>query len=258
MYEIIKSRFGKAIRHYDSHAVAQKLIADKLFDLIGRVQKAENVLEIGCGTGNLSRRLLELSPGKLILNDICPGYAGILREKLACPVSTDPEDSAGGILFSCGNAQEITGKQFPVKFNLIASASAIQWLPDPLQFMIDCRALLAEDGLLAVSTFAPDNMQEVTSSSGYGLQYPPPEVIKSMLAKHYRLLHLSTGEITLTFPNPVDVLKHLKLTGVNGVNSTGWTKKDLKAFQERYETVRNPDGSYPLTYRPVFILCKQK
>lgn len=258
MYEIIKSRFGKAIRHYDNHAVAQKIIADRLFNLIDREQRTENVLEIGCGTGNLSRRLLELSPGKLILNDICPGYAEILRKKLASPVSTDPEDSTARILFSCGNAQEIIGKRFPAKFNLIASASAIQWLSDPLQFLIGCRSLLAADGLLAVSTFAPDNMQEVAFSSGCGLQYPSPEVIGRTLEQHYRLLHLSTGEITLTFPDPVDVLKHLKLTGVNGVNSTGWTKKDLTAFQERYQTVRNPDGSYPLTYRPVFILCKQK
>ncbi len=266
MYELIKSRFGKAAKYYDNNAVAQKIISDKLFSLIENTVKPQNILEIGCGTGNLSKRLLELSPEKLVLNDICPGYVSALEKKLGHKIVTEngtdemgcsnPE-SLPHITFYCKNAQELNENEFTSKFNLIASASAIQWMQNPLRFIIDCKKLMDDDGIAAISTFAPDNMCEVTSISGSGLKYSTLQEIRSALEKHYEILHLSAGEITLTFKEPVDILRHIKLTGTNGTNAAGWTKRDLEYFTEQYgNRYRSIDGSYPLTYKPVFIICR--
>ena len=55
----------------------------------------------------------------------------------------------------------------------------------------------------------------------------------------------------MAFDSPKDVLRHLQLTGVNGVESTAWTKKDLIKFENGY---KNLCSSRPtLTYNPIYI-----
>lgn len=279
MYELIKTRFGKAVQHYDTHAVAQKKISDTLFSLIsgengGRING--NILEIGCGTGNLSSQLLTLHPEKLVLNDICPEYAPVLAQKLTCeltvlPLGKSPLRSGnmpGKVLFACGNAGELAEnlkksgssptQASPYPFRLIASASAVQWLENPLEFIIGCKHIMEPDALLAISTFTPENLYQVSSITGCTLDYPSPEQIRTALEPHYTLLHLSVEEITLSFDEPAEVLRHLKLTGVNGIRSGRWIKKDLEHFITQYELYKTPEGTYPLTYKPIFILCRNK
>lgn len=264
MYELIKTRFGKAVHHYDTHATAQKEISDKLFTLLaghlsqttpGKEGRTGNFLEIGCGTGNLSGKLLSLAPDNLILNDICPEYLPILAQKLHC----DPTSPDSRLRFICTDAAELlrhpaTGSTSP--FRLIASASAIQWMENPLQFLIGCKQIMEPDALLAVSTFAPENLHQVNAITGCTLNYPTPEQIRQALAPHYTLLHLSCEEVTLSFSHPADILRHLKLTGVNGIRQHRWIKKDLEHFTAQYQQHRTPDGNYPLTYQPVFIVCR--
>lgn len=257
MYELIQARFGKAIQHYDKNAIAQKKITEKLFSLIGDLSP-ENILEIGCGTGNLSKKLLELNPVRLILNDICRNCTELLPQKLGEAVSVLPfENTNNRISFLCGDAQDIIKETMPVKFNLIASASAIQWMEDQLQFLINCKGILAPDAIIAVSTFAPGNMHEIAELEGCSLHYQSPVQIGRILETHYNLLHMSTQEIILTFRDPVEVLKHLKMTGVNGIHTKTWTKKHLALFVEEYNRrFRNSDGLCTLTYKPVYLIAQ--
>lgn len=250
MYELIRTRFEKAIQHYDNNAVAQKIISTELFALIQGSCTAEKILEIGCGTGNLSENLLKLYPKRLLLNDICKDYVPVIESKLA-------QSNHTNISFICADAQEIIGKDVTEKFNLIASSSAIQWMQNPLQFLIACKKMLIPGGILAISTFGPDNMREIAAINGTGLQYNSLEEIREALDPHYQLLHLSSSEIILTFKEPIDVLRHIKFTGVNGIHCRSWTKKDLHHFTETYNHhFRNAQGLCTLTYKPVFLLCK--
>jgi hypothetical protein len=55
----------------------------------------------------------------------------------------------------------------------------------------------------------------------------------------------------MAFESPKDVLKHLQSTGVNALEQTSWTKKDLSDFENGYNNIcsRRPT----LTYNPVYI-----
>ena len=55
----------------------------------------------------------------------------------------------------------------------------------------------------------------------------------------------------LAFENPKDVLKHLQLTGVNAIENTHWTKKDLIKFENGYANLCNKRPT--LTYNPIYI-----
>ena len=72
-------RFAQAGQSYVEHAIVQKQIAQHLFDLTQQYcpelfkNAVENVLEIGCGSGNLSHLLLKnMQIDHLILNDLYP------------------------------------------------------------------------------------------------------------------------------------------------------------------------------------------
>ena len=76
--QLITRRFSRAIESYNREATAQKQIAGRLNDMLAHYLPARprHVLEIGSGTGFLTRPLLRtFHPEKLILNDICQCFS---------------------------------------------------------------------------------------------------------------------------------------------------------------------------------------
>ena len=61
----------------------------------------------------------------------------------------------------------------------------------------------------------------------------------------------------LLFNSPVEVLKHMRLTGVNAISESSWTKRDLNKFCKSYENFMQ-NNKYILTYNPYYIVLKKK
>lgn len=71
--QLLKSRFSARLRDYDSLAVVQDAICGQLAEMTGRncTRPVDSALEIGSGTGFLTRRMLELYPHALwTINDL--------------------------------------------------------------------------------------------------------------------------------------------------------------------------------------------
>ena len=107
--------------------------------------------------------------------------------------------------------------------------------------------------------FTPDTLQEVKEISGQGLHYPTPEEEQSCLAKDYRIWQMEEERIVLTFSDPMEVLRHLKYTGVTA-NATGvWTKGKQAHFCEAYrERFATSEGKVTLTYTPLYLLASKQ
>ena len=154
--ERIITRFSRALDSYDLHADAQQQICRKLTGILSCYTGIhfQRALEIGCGTGGFTRLLKESCViDEWYLNDICDGC----REKVA---SLFPGQSP---LFIAGNAEEI---DFPGRFDLIASASAFQWMKEPIQFLHKLAGMLSPNGTLLFNTFAPGNLAEIRQLTG--------------------------------------------------------------------------------------------
>ena len=244
----VEQRFQKSISSYDANAVVQERICEKLISLVEQrgVSSFDNVLEIGAGTGLLTRKLLErFSVRSLTLNDLVPA--------MSTPLQAICNAYKTHVQFSMGDAEKI---EFPVGYDLVISASAIQWFTDFHSFMKKLKGILRPGGLVVLSTFAPGNLDEIRTLTYNGLQYMSVDDLENCLSQEFDVLSISEAADEMYFEDPIQVLKHLKLTGVNGNSTERWTQSKVHTFSEEYSQCFKTDKGYRLTYRPVYVVLR--
>lgn len=245
---LVIQRFAKATASYNRAANVQRQIACKMTNLLrGYLSPihCDSLLEIGCGSGLFSRMLLPVFlPQKAVLNDICAGVEELLTDLL-----TD------NVRFIAADAEAYP---FPGKQDLIASCSTLQWFTDPDNFFKRCHTLLHANGYLAFTTFGKNNFKEITATTGNSLLYRSKEELCSSLFANYDIVYVDEEIISLEFETPMDVLYHLKDTGVTGIRPYVWTRNKLYSFSQQYTEVFGNGKTVPLTYHPIYIIAKKK
>ena len=63
---------------------------------------------------------------------------------------------------------------------------------------------------------------------------------------------------TLYFNTPLEVLKHIKYSGTNGLKSLNWSVKKLREFDKYYRESFGINSKVTLTYNPVYMILKAK
>lgn len=246
--QLIAARFAKARNTYPREARVQQQIAKKMMLLIKEASMHfHHVIEFGCGTGSYSRLLLHtLQPETLLLNDLCHEMEECVKELCDGKI----------VRFVSGDAEMLN---LPEETDLITSCSTLQWFNAPEDFFIRCHHSLAENGILAFSTFGGTNMHEIRRLTGHGLNYLSVEKLQTLLSPNFDILHAEEEMISLPFPTPQTVLKHLKQTGVTGTEKRIWTRSRLQSFCEAYTTqFSDTAGNVSLTYHPIYIIARKK
>ncbi len=146
----IAARFGARAGSYESHAGLQEAVASRLAGLLPDLD-TPRVLELGCGTGLLSRHLVKRYPrGHFVLTDAAPAMIAECRRNLT---------QAGGprISYEVMDAGEAGGH---AGLDVIATSMTLHWLPDPAATLARLRRLLAPEGVLLYATLGPDSFAE--------------------------------------------------------------------------------------------------
>ena len=227
---LIGKRFSKAIGCYRHEAAAQRKIARSLIAMMADKtlpRHYDSVLEIGCGSGLLTREFLSsYTPDVLYLNDLC---SEISSRDIAEYMAPSPETELNYII---GDAENTA---LPQNLDLIISSSVLQWLENPLDFINgNCIKSLNRGGIMAFSIFGPENLYEVSSLTDIALEYLPLECLCKELCRNFNLIAVKEEKIVMAFESPRDVLLHLKATGVNGVGEYRWSKGSLLNFLSAY------------------------
>lgn len=248
--DLLCQQFRRAAASYEQEALIQQLTAERLLDLLAQysISQPQRVLEIGCCTGLLTRRLITRfsSIRELVLNDLVPDFARRLDlSALAPTVQLLPGD--------------IETLQLPGSFDLIVSSSTFHWLND-LDCLLDKLSLsLRPGGLLAFSLYGPENLREIRMLTGIGLRYRTVATIAASLRQRLRLLHSSEDVETLHFACPEDVLRHLRQTGVNALSRSSWTRARLEQFCTAYRRRFSVDRGLALSYHPLYLIaCREE
>lgn len=234
--DLIHSRFAKTLPSYDENAKIQKIMAKKLLEFSEK-KSYPKILEIGCGTGFLTDILSNNTEWKsytaLDIVGECREYISQINPEIEF-IEADIEDYL---------------KNSSEKFDLIISNAALQWVNDFETTVRTLKNMLNPDGHLLFSTFGKENFREIYSLLGTGLDYYSPKEIEDL----FKDLDIKTEEEihVMGFKTPMEILKHLKLTGVNAIENTSWTKSDLSKFEKGYSNLCPIRPT--LTYNPIYI-----
>ncbi len=147
---LVAARFARAARTYEHHAELQADVAAKLAELLPALERPR-VLEVGCGTGFLTRHLLERYPhGDFLITDLAP--------EMVERCSAQHESRNGrSILFATmdGEAPDCVGK-----FDLVALSMTAQWFADPLSGLQGLTRLLKPGGCVLYAAPGPGCLPE--------------------------------------------------------------------------------------------------
>ncbi|MEF9952986.1 MAG: malonyl-ACP O-methyltransferase BioC [Clostridium sp.] len=146
----VKIHFTKNAKTYDQYAHVQKSMAIKLLNNLAIDPHLHiNILEIGCGTGYLTKNLQKTFINSTITAvDIADGMIEKARENT----------SSKNIKFICGDIEDIGLTE---KFDLIISNATFQWLNNLPKTINYLYSLLKNDGILTYSTFGKDTFKEL-------------------------------------------------------------------------------------------------
>ncbi len=240
--ETIKKHFEKSMKLYDKNAVVQDFTARKICEKISQISSQfDTVLEIGAGTGGLTSHLVKtIGFNNYFANDLVEQSQSYLKKIL-------PD-----VRFLCGDALEIN---VPEKSDLIVSNAAFQWFSDFGALVRVLKQNLKSGGILAFSTFSPQNFAEIKNLTGISLDYKTSDELIEILDCDFKILDCENFTKVLKFNSALEVLAHMKNTGVNSICQKVWTIKTVKEFCEKYSRIY-PENT--LTYAPLVIIAKKR
>ncbi len=237
---LVGEKFGKSASRYDDNAPVQRDIARHLHDMwmAHTTEEPSSILEIGYGTGFLTTLYATIWPlAKLSLWDLAP------QPVEGVPASTTITAGDGEVLIT--NVAADT-------FDVIASASCVQWFQSLPKFLYHAARAVKPGGLIVLSSFGPGNIAEVSEVTHFPLRYYSTDELRAMTPDGCDVIALEESETVLDFPSPRHVMSHLRNTGVNALRHAAMTAAD---FCRRYPVTST---GAPLTYRPIYIIIKKR
>jgi len=251
--ELVRERFSRTLRSYAANAVVQKAMARELIDMICLEKQPpvfDWVLEVGSGSGLLLNELLSRCSVKdYYANDLVEESLPCLRQVIArYPVEK--------FHFLAGDIESLD--VLPVSLDLVVSSATLQWLDDLDDFFRKISDHLRPGGIFAFSTFGTSNMREIASIEDVGLSYHSLGELEILASRYFELLSSREEEQRLEFSTPVDVLHHIRKTGVNGLLRRSWTKSRYQHFIAEYQRLFPCEKGVYLTYHPLYCCLKKK
>ncbi len=249
--ELIKNRFARNAHTYRDYAVVQKQMAQTLIQNIldNTDLTYKSVMDFGCGDGTLTSLLLEtLAPEKLIANDIATDFKPYIKKLAVKYPATD-------ISFREGDIENMS---IPDNIDLYTSNAVFQWLNSHNNFFMRLSEIMPNTSILAFSTFGINTLPEIKQITGHSLHYFSFDGYKEMLCQYFDITYAHEEIHTQYFNKPIDILRHLKKTGVNAVTQQHWNRNDLKNFSEKYLELFSCNGKVKLTYNPLYFIVIPK
>ncbi len=245
----VEERFGSGLHTYTEAAHVQRHVAEALTAAMteagaaGTMQRrGARVLELGSGTGSLSRRLDAIAGTDTYIETWDLAGEACLAGPRRHFRRTDAETGLWNLPSE--------------SFDVIASASTVQWFNSPTRFLAESSRVCAPGGYVAFSAFVRGNLREVSAATHRTLPLLSIDEWLALVPEGMTVSAARQWDEYADFGSAIDAFRHLKATGVNALG------RDSEGEQNIFKAIRRMqpylDGVYRLTYRPFIIILRKK
>lgn len=254
---LIRDAFNRAAPNYDTNAVLQHEVADRMLERLEFIRLApELIIDIGTGTGRGARGLVQrYRNARVVALDLAQAMLVQSRQQLNWLARWRPRQ-----LFVCGDAEHLPLRDRCAQ--LLFSNLTLQWCTDLDQAFHECRRVLQPGGLLMFSSFGPDTLKELRQSwravddcVHVNAFMDMHDIGDALLRAGFTDPVMDVEHITLTYSDALQLMREIKAIGAHNVTAgrlhglTGRHK--LQKLISAYEQFRR-DGVLPCTYEVVY------
>lgn len=241
----VQQCFDRGASSYLQLAKAQMQMTDRLWAL--RPSQATQVLDLGCGPGHWSQRLLQVYPNAQVTGvDLSPGM--LQQARLLQP----------DICWIQADAASLPLADQSMDF--IFSSLMLQWCPQPLRVFAEVRRLLCAGGKACVATLLPGSLKEIQQA--WQQADRPSQLLPFVSAEDYKKMAQQAGFTAMKATEITEVFYYADarslLTSVAGVGAGAATrtqhlsKAAYQAIVAKLENQRVAAG-LPLTYQLLLL-----
>lgn len=247
--------FNQAAPHYETEARLQKEIAHRLLErLHSEPLQPQTVVDLGCGTGALTRELGKLyRKAHFYALDIAPAMLQQARQHAPRWFSRQH--------FCCADARRLPLATASV--DLLVSNLMLQWCGDYAQVFREVARVLKTDGVLLFSSFGPDTLTELRASwavvdnAVHVNDFVDIQSLGDGLSQAgLRQVVMDVDWLTMTFADVPSALRHLQKIGAHNVLSQRQRgllgKQKYQRLVEAYASYQQADGRIPATYEVAY------
>jgi len=211
---LVAMRFGQRTLDYDAVTPVQRSMRDELLSrAVERIggRSVRRILELGCGTGGLTAKLIERFPqARVVVVDLAAEMVDHVRGK-GMPVDAVVADAEEYVRRDTG------------RYDLVISNATVQWFTDPRETIEICRGLVGADGLVAFTTFGDRTFHELSASFTEAYHQmgliPAPHVLPLASAADWQAwssdVDVDQRELTCTFSDVRSFLRSVQLAGAS-------------------------------------------
>jgi malonyl-CoA O-methyltransferase len=261
--ERIRRSFSAQAAGYDRYAAVQRRVADRLLQLfLEGGAAAGQALEVGAGTGRLSRRLARACPGvRPIVSDLAHGMTRLAAGAVPAALAVDAD------------AQALPFRDRSL--SLVLSSSVYQWLENLPLACAESARVLRPGGRFALALFGERTLHELRDSHRRAVaetgdrrpshvqSFPTEaEVAHALMAAGFRRVRLVAVEEVEFHPQVADLLRDLKGIGARNAavdRPPGLAARTVMArMADLYAAGhRRADGRLPATYHVIYALGRK-
>lgn len=251
----IANSFSNAAKTYDSLADLQREIGSKLLECLP-VQRPDEVLDLGCGTGYFTPALRHKYPQAYLYNlDLALGMLRYAR-------ANRPADNAGWV---CADAESLPLADKSI--GLIYSSLAIQWCEDLTRLFSEIQRVLKPGGQFVFATLGPETLAELRTAWAAADAHIH---VNQFVGQQELRNRICNGLVLDSFTEEFRILKYRELKGLTdelkGIGAHNMNsgqpaglmgREKMRRFKAGYEKQRLADGMLPATYQVFYVVVEK-